>query len=368
MNKPKKTPFKVLTFDGGGILGFYEASVLHEISKLSNNKFRDGEDADIGLSFKLICGTSTGSIIAAGLAKGISISNIKALYKSNAKNIFPDPKPESKLKMIIWAIKNSFKSSCSQVSLKKALQDTLDDTTIKDVWEDRKIGLCIPTVNAQTHQPSVLKTPHMSRLSRDDKMKLSDACLSSAAAPIYFPVAEVDDPTNSKNEDTKIYHVDGGLWANNPVLVGLTEALELADEDQPIEIYSIGTPEIINSDVDFVNNPQKGLVGWKFGLEVINMSLYSQAQGHNYIANLLAKSLSSTKRSVEIFRLPSCNASVSDLQSLDLDKNDEKAFVVMEKLAKQVAVDIKSQQGNNKDIGKKYTDLFKNMYSLEESK
>lgn len=360
----KKAPFRVLTFDGGGILGFYEAAVLHEISKLSNKRFRDTDDADIGNAFKLICGTSTGSIIAAGLAKGIKIAEIKSLYKLNAKAIFPSPKPSNKLMLTFWAITNTFKASGNQVSLKKTLEGTLKESTFLDVWNDRNIALCIPAVNAQTHKPSVLKTPHLPRLSRDDNMKLSDACLSSAAAPIYFPIAEVDDPNNSLEDNSKIYHVDGGLWANNPVLIGLTEALEMADEEQPIEIYSIGTPDILDTDVDFTKNLQKGLLGWKFGLEVINMSLYSQAQGHDYIAKLLAKSLSTSGRSIDILRLPSCKSSISDLQSLDLDKNDEKAFEVMQKLAKQVALDIDSVDGQSTLVGQKYRTLFKGMDPL----
>ena len=35
--------------------------------------------------------------------------------------------------------------------------------------------------------------------------------------------------------------VDGGLWANNPVLVGLIDALDMAEPDQEIHIFSLGT-------------------------------------------------------------------------------------------------------------------------------
>lgn len=355
-------PFRVLTFDGGGILGYYEASLLHEISKLSNTKFIDGEDADIGASFDILCGTSTGSIIAAGLAKGISIEKIKSLYKENAKQIFPHPKPTHILGEIKWALIDSFFwPSCSEIALKSVLVDTLGDMTFEEVWSKRNIALCIPTVNVQTHKPSVLKTPHIPRLSRDNKMKLVDACLSSAAAPIYFPVAEIDDPMNSLTENAKLYHADGGLWANNPVLIGLTEALEMAKIDQPIEIYSIGTPVISEARESFLQDTHRGLFGWMFGIEIIKMSLFAQSIGHNYMANLLAKSLTASGRDVKIYRIPDSVPSKEQLASLDLDRNDDKTFEVMQTLAKNVSQDLKSSAARQDELSSKYMDLFHSM-------
>jgi uncharacterized protein len=358
-------PFRVLTLDGGGILGYYEASLLHEISKLSNTKFIGGKNADIGASFDILCGTSTGSIIAAGLAKGISIEEIKSLYKNNAKQIFPHPKPTSKSGELRWALFNSsFWPSSSEIALKKVLTDTLKDMTFEEVWKNREVALCIPTVNVRTHKPSVLKTPHLSRLSRDNKMKLVDACLSSAAAPIYFPIAEIDDPMNTSAESAKLYHADGGLWANNPVLIGLTEALEMAETDQPIEIYSIGTPVLSEASESFLKDTHKGLIGWMFGVEIVKMSLFAQSIGHNYIANLLAKSLTNSGRSVKIYRIPDSTPSKEQLASLDLDRNDSAAFEVMQTLAKSVSQDLKSAAARNDELSSKFIDLFHGMKTI----
>ena len=35
--------------------------------------------------------------------------------------------------------------------------------------------------------------------------------------------------------------LDGGLWANAPVLIGLIDALEMATTEDRIEVYSLGT-------------------------------------------------------------------------------------------------------------------------------
>ncbi|MCY4055826.1 MAG: patatin-like phospholipase family protein, partial [Cyanobacteria bacterium MAG CAR4_bin_6] len=58
---PKDQPFKILSIDGGGILGLLPCLVLAEFEK----NFLGGES--IGKYFDMIVGTSTGGIIALGL-------------------------------------------------------------------------------------------------------------------------------------------------------------------------------------------------------------------------------------------------------------------------------------------------------------
>ncbi len=358
-------PYRVLTIDGGGILGYYEACILHEIAKYANSDFRDSVAPDIGASFNMICGTSTGSILAAGLAKGVPIEEMMHLYKDNAKNIFPLPMPSNKLKLAIWAIRNMFSPSGNQDALIKVLGDTLGETTFAEIWNDRNIAMCIPAVNAKTNIPSVFKTPHHKDLNRDDNLKLAEACLASAAAPIYFPVARISDPMNTPLEEHVIPHVDGGLWANNPVLIGLTEALKMAESGQGIEIYSIGAPTLSDASDKYIDNPNIGLFGWKVGVDIVKMSLFAQSAGSNYMANLIATSLSESGREVNIYRMPESTASSEQLAALDLDKNDDKAFSTMLALAKSVAAKLKSEVNMGKTLEKKYLDLFSKMTKLE---
>ena len=58
-------PYRVLSLDGGGMRGLYTASLLNTLSD------RFGNQLDVGKGFDLIVGTSTGSILAAGLVAGI---------------------------------------------------------------------------------------------------------------------------------------------------------------------------------------------------------------------------------------------------------------------------------------------------------
>src|ERR1043166_3365030 len=68
-------PFRILSLDGGGAKGFYTIGVLEEIEAMTRQP--------IHKSFDLIFGTSTGSIIAALLARGDTVPNVKSLYEEH---------------------------------------------------------------------------------------------------------------------------------------------------------------------------------------------------------------------------------------------------------------------------------------------
>ena len=64
-------PFRVLSIDGGGMRGLYTAAYLSSlVQRYSVTRGEAG--LDIGKGFDLITGTSTGAIIACGLAAGVS--------------------------------------------------------------------------------------------------------------------------------------------------------------------------------------------------------------------------------------------------------------------------------------------------------
>lgn len=64
--------FNILVLDGGGSKGIYSLGILYELEQKLGGTLNN--------HFKLIYGTSTGSIIASLLALGKSVSEIKQLY------------------------------------------------------------------------------------------------------------------------------------------------------------------------------------------------------------------------------------------------------------------------------------------------
>lgn len=71
--------FKILSIDGGGIRGIIPAKILSLIEEKLNQEGKENQICDY---FDLICGTSTGGIIAIGLALGMRASDILSLYKA----------------------------------------------------------------------------------------------------------------------------------------------------------------------------------------------------------------------------------------------------------------------------------------------
>jgi uncharacterized protein len=231
-----RKPFRVLTLDGGGMRGLYSATLLQVLAKRFNRQFHDKEP-DVGKAFDLICGTSTGAILACTLAVGIPLSRVTKLYREKGSQIFrrPMPKGES-LALYRWAWAHRNKPAANADALKEALEDCFGDSTLGEVYQKRKIALCIPAVSAINYQARVLKTSHIQGKHRDDGYRIVDVCMASSAAPIFFPIAM----RKKHDEEYTVNHfVDGGLWANNPVMVGLTESLAMAVMDQPIEISKL---------------------------------------------------------------------------------------------------------------------------------
>jgi uncharacterized protein len=194
--------FKVLSIDGGGIKGLYSAKILEH--------FEDNFNCQISDYFDMICGTSTGGILALGLALKISASEISKLYEKRGLFIFPKQ----------WKKKASFKQllgggKYSDKNLRKALEDTFGSKKI----EDCNNLLCIPSYSYTDARPWVFKKDHKEgNLTRDNKACCVDVALATAAAPTFFPLAEIN------YYDSKQF-VDGGIWANNPSLVGFIEAI-----------------------------------------------------------------------------------------------------------------------------------------------
>ena len=74
-------PFRILSLDGGGIMGAFSASALATFEKVTGRRIVE--------HFDLITGTSTGGIIAIGLAMGASAEEISRFYETEGPRIFP---------------------------------------------------------------------------------------------------------------------------------------------------------------------------------------------------------------------------------------------------------------------------------------
>ncbi|MEC3004586.1 MULTISPECIES: patatin-like phospholipase family protein [Bacillus cereus group] len=92
--------------------------------------------------------------------------------------------------------------------------------------------VCIPSIVHQKASPKVYKTPHHPHFIKGGNIEIWKIALATSAAPTYLSAAVIDD-----NE----CKIDGGLWANNPVLVAIAEAVKLGYSLEQIKVLSIGT-------------------------------------------------------------------------------------------------------------------------------
>lgn len=90
----------------------------------------------------------------------------------------------------------------------------------------------IPALNLTEGKPQIFKSRHSSEWTRDSRYQVKDVALATAAAPIYFPVATLDNQL----------FANGGLFANAPDVVALHEANKFFNQpDYAIRMLSIGT-------------------------------------------------------------------------------------------------------------------------------
>lgn len=228
--------FKILSIDGGGIRGLIPAKVLADL-ELELQKKDPGKQ--LHEHFDLICGTSTGAILAIAIALGIPATDLVNFYKENAEMIFP----KWYLKIIPRSARAIITSIYSNKKLRKKLKDVYSSANggVIPLLNDLKTNVCIPVFNGNDGKINVLKTRHHEDFTRDYKIPAHEVALSSASAPIYFPPHSFSF-SNEFGNGTNVNMIDGGIFANNPTLIGLLEANEkLCFDFSSISILSLGT-------------------------------------------------------------------------------------------------------------------------------
>ena len=311
--------------------GLYTASYLASLAR-RYAVTRAVAGLDIGRGFDLIAGTSTGAIIACALAAGIEPDRVSSLYRDHGSEIFPRKAPKRMGTELVWQMwRRPGYLKAGAAALQKALNAELGDTTLGEVWRDRNIGLTIPTVEMARHHAWVFKTPHLPNTKhRDDGYKLADVCLATTAAPIYRSLARIENP------DTPGHHafVDGGLWANNPVLVGLIDALGMTTSGDRIEIFCLGTcPRPAGEQIDH-DDLDRGLAEWRFGGSVVALALDAQEFAFDHMARMIARHVD---RDCRIVRFPHGKVPAEVVKHLHLDETSSAA---MDALEAQAQIDV----------------------------
>ena len=238
--------FQILSLCGGGIRGAFITSYLNELEEKLGRPIAE--------SFDLIAGTSTGGIIAAGLAAGKSAAEMHDFYVRYGADIFPAQPPYKAAglmgalyPMANWIFKKrtgklldtAFRSRFHQGVLQTSFDEGFGDRRLKDINCTR---LIIPAMNLTLGRPHAFRTLHLPKGVHDADIKISDVLIATTAAPTYFPHKQIGDYS----------YVDGGMWATDPSMLAVAEAIRIqqfnkrhlpkeCNEIDDIHLLSIGT-------------------------------------------------------------------------------------------------------------------------------
>jgi patatin-like phospholipase/acyl hydrolase len=190
---------RILSIDGGGIRGIIPASTLVALEKQIGKPARE--------VFDFVAGTSTGALISAALAAGVSAEHILEIYTNRANEIFTPPKFIADAKRFVEGY------SYDPANIKKVL-DSEFGAAAKWVLNESPVRILITAKGIDTH-----------------------AWYFVRSAPTYFSPWTID----IAGKPTVL--VDGGVGvAGNPVYQACVEAFYF-DDFTPADtrVVSLGT-------------------------------------------------------------------------------------------------------------------------------
>lgn len=277
--------FRILALDGGGLRGAFTAAVLAQWDAMLEN----GDGTNFVKHFDMIAGTSTGAILAIGLGLGLTPKAMLEFYRTQGPHIFPKDR-----KLRHW-----LKSKHDSQTLRGTLETIFRDRSLS---KDSCCRLVIPTVRAIHGEAEVIVTAHDPDRTAFRDISAVEAALASSAAPTYFDEAVVDSDIAVQS------YLDGGLWANNPVLPAIAEAIRhLRIPLDRIDVLSVGT---MGNEADFTASLGLGKAGWA----PTSADLFFAAQEH--AATILADALLSRARHLRVNQQTPTEIKLDDTEAI----------------------------------------------------
>ena len=193
--------YRILSIDGGGVRGLLVTVLLQQLDKRLPG-WRDRVD--------LLAGTSTGGIIALGLAKGLTPTDLRILYYDKSPRIFGDSLLDN-----IRDLGRVVGAEFSNRNLRQELEAVFGATKLQNLGK----RVLISSFDLDNEDPDPAKRTWKPKFfhnfpgtDTDGSLRAVDVALYTSAAPTYFP--SVDG------------YVDGGVAANNPSMAALAQSLD----------------------------------------------------------------------------------------------------------------------------------------------
>lgn len=214
------SPYRILAIDGGGIRGLMTAILLERLEQA-----HPGFIAQIDL----FAGTSTGGLLALGLASGKTPSDARTLYEVSGSKVFADNLFDN-----IHDLGNLIGAQYSLEPLLEVLTAQFGDLTLGNL--PKKVVISSFDLDNGPQPPGGSRTwkakffENYPGPGSDAAEKVVDVAMFTAVAPTYFPVYKG--------------YIDGGVVAGNPSVCALAQALHPDTGGQKLEdvlLLSMGT-------------------------------------------------------------------------------------------------------------------------------
>lgn len=211
---------RVLAIDGGGVRAHLTAVLLAELERRAE---RPADDL-----FDLVVGTSTGGLIAMGVAVGIPASELVQFFPRLGERMFGRPAGvaglEQRLEQSSKALGALFGAAGAPRHRPEGLEAVLRDVFGAVRLSQVTTPLAVTAFDRAASAPVVLSSRDAAADLQFDLPLVDVGRATTAAGPMFAPLV-------TQWGGAEHSFADGGAWANNPAAVALAEAVALAGGD-----------------------------------------------------------------------------------------------------------------------------------------
>jgi len=240
---------KVLSIDGGGIRGIIPAMVLNVIERAA--------EKPICQLFDLIAGTSTGGILALGLTKPNPDDPTQPHYPAEKLiDIYEQEGPTIFSRSVWHKLHSAWNLSDEKypsLGIEGVLKDYFEDALLSQALTE----LVVPSYEIEDRNCFFFKRSKARAKPSDEDFLMRQVARSTSAAPTYFEPCRLA----GGGEKPYLALIDGGVFANNPAMCALAEAMVIYGRDNDFLVVSLGTGQLTRR-LEYQEAKDWGLAGW----------------------------------------------------------------------------------------------------------
>ena len=216
---------KILSLDGGGIRGLIPARILEEIETQTKQP--------VHKLFDLISGTSTGGILAVGLTTPRTRAGARPCTAKEMVDLYAERGNEIFSRSFWKSVTSLGDEKYDAAPLERILHDMLGDAELKDTVRD----IVVTSYDIEARKPYLFKTSRAKETSGRNHL-LRHVARATSAAPTCFEAFLLDESQWANEAHHRRALVDGGVFANNPSMIALSEAL--SSNTPSLDFHGIG--------------------------------------------------------------------------------------------------------------------------------